>query len=292
MNIITRSTFLHLRFAFSLLLLPVYIFAISEARVVNPLDAVLVFIAWHFFAYPASNGYNSYFDKDKESIALLKNPPAVDRTLYYTSLAFELMGILIALLVNLEFCFSVLIYGLLSKMYSHPKVRLKKSPVISFLVVFFFQGAFVFWTSYAAVSGLSFYAHWNLDPHFRIAGWICSFLIGASYPLTQVYQHKEDGDRGDNTLSRSLGIVGSFCFSGALFILATLLIQVYWDRLEAPENFYLFLGCSMPVAVVFTRWFYRVLRDRSEANFQNMTRMTFTSAGMMTLYFTILLVKG
>lgn len=292
MKLLTRSTLLHLRFPFSLLLLPVFIFALSQSRVVDPINALLVFLSWHFFIYPASNGYNSYFDKDTGSIALIKEPPPVDKGLYYTSLLFELAGLLLALLVNPEFCFSVFLYGLLSKMYSHPRIRLKKHPVWSFLVVFFFQGAFVYWSSYAAVSGASMYTHWSLNGDFRVAGLICSFLIGASYPLTQVYQHEEDAKRGDRTLSLTLGTMGSFRFSAIMFMLGTFSMYRYWQDLGQAVNFYIFLACMLPVAGYFILWYVRVMRDRKEANFQNMSRMTFISAGMMLIYFTLIWIRS
>ena len=292
MRLLTRSTLLHLRFPFSLLLLPVFIFALSQSRVVDPIKALLVFFSWHFFIYPASNGYNSYFDKDTGSIALIKKPPPVDKGLYHTSLLFELAGLLLALLVNREFCFSVFLYGLLSKMYSHPRIRLKKHPLWSFLVVFLFQGAFIYWSSYAAVSGVGMYTHWSLNADFRVAGLICSFLIGASYPLTQVYQHEEDAKRGDRTLSLVLGTMGSFRFSALMFILGTLSMYRYWQDLGQPENFYLFLACMLPVAGFFVLWYLRVWRDRNQASFQNMSRMTFLSGGMMLIYFTIIWIRG
>ena len=82
----TRSTLAHLRFVFSLFLMPVYLFAYSQAPVIYPGAAILIFLIWHLLAFPASNGYNSYFDKDEESIGLLDKPPVVDISSYYFSL--------------------------------------------------------------------------------------------------------------------------------------------------------------------------------------------------------------
>ena len=151
----TRSALLHMRFFFSFFLLPVYVFALSQAPQIVISKALLVFICWHLFIYPASNGYNSYFDKDEGSIALLEKPPIVDKSLYWFSLLFDLIGFLLGLLVSFEFALATIIYGLLSKMYSHPSIRLKKNPIASFLVVFVFQGAFVYWTSMAGIAGQS-----------------------------------------------------------------------------------------------------------------------------------------
>lgn len=282
----TVSALLHMRFAFSLFLMPVYLFSLSQAPQVIPINAFLTFIIWHMLVYPASNGYNSYFDKDEGSIALIKNPPMVDKSLYNFSLLLDLIALILSLLVNTGLFAVVLIYGILSKLYSHPSVRLKKYPVISFLIVFIFQGACIYWSSYAAVSGLNILNGWNLN--YILAGLICSCLIGATYPLTQIYQHVEDSKRGDKTLSIVLGIRGSFWFSAALFIISIILMYAYWFRLAMMNNFWIFLICVTPAIIIFCTWFVKVYHDPKAANFKNMSRMTLLSSLMMLIYFSIL----
>src|SRR4051812_46581634 len=155
----TSSAWAHLRFVFSVFLLPVYLFAFSQVPVIHTGQALLIFFIWHLLAFPASNGYNSYFDRDEESIALLAKPPEVDISLYYFSILLEAAAFLLGFLVSWEFAFAVLLYGIMSKLYSHPATRLKKYPIISFLVVFFFQGAFIYYTTYTALSGSSLFDH-------------------------------------------------------------------------------------------------------------------------------------
>lgn len=286
-NIIpSRSAIAHLRFVFSLFLMPVYLFAFSQSLAIDPVKALLVFLIWHLLAFPASNGYNSYFDKDEESIGLLDKPPVVDISLYYFSLLLEAAGFLLGLLVSWEFAFAVLLYGIMSKLYSHPKTRLKKYPVISFITVFIFQGCFVYWTTYTAISGSSLLT--GLTGDMLIAGAICSCLIGASYPLTQVYQHGEDSRRGDITISILLGYKGSFIFSGALFGTGILLSFFYWQAHNMMDYFYFFLLCSAPVFVFFNYWFYKVGQSTTNANYKNAMLMNFISAGCMLLYFAVL----
>ncbi|MBC7912980.1 MAG: UbiA prenyltransferase family protein [Pyrinomonadaceae bacterium] len=286
----TKSAIQHSRFAFSFFLLPVFVFAWSQAPHIETYKTLLVLIIWHFFIYPASNGYNSYFDKDEGSIALLEKPPLTDKSLYVFSLFLDLTGLLLACFIGIEFVLAVFTYGLLSKLYSHPYVRLKKYPIISFLVVFIFQGAFIYWTSFCALSGISIFAVHDIQ--FILAGFICSCLIGASYPLTQVYQHEEDAKRGDKTLSIVLGIKGSFAFAALLFTTATLLMYIYWNQQAKISNFWIFLLFILPVLAVFVNWIIKVLKDSGEANFKNMSRMTLLSGTMMLLYFLVVLVRG
>ena len=284
----SRSAIAHLRFVFSLFLMPVFLFAYSQAYVINPINALLVFLIWHLLAFPASNGYNSYFDKDEESIGLLDKPPVVDITLYYFSLLLEVTAFLLGLIVSWQFAIAVLLYGIMSKLYSHPKTRLKKYPIVSFLTVFFFQGAFVYWTSFTAITGVSLFTKWT--PDFIIAGAICSCLIGASYPLTQIYQHGEDSRRGDITISILLGYKGSFILSGALFGIGMVLSFFYWQHHLLLDNFWFFVLCAAPVFVYFNYWFYKVGQSTDNANYKYAMRMNFISAGCMLFYFGVLAV--
>ena len=77
-----KSTLIHLRFPFSFFLLPVFLFTIACLPDFAWSRFVVVFGILHFFLYPASNGYNSYFDKDEGSIGGVKTPPKVTRELF------------------------------------------------------------------------------------------------------------------------------------------------------------------------------------------------------------------
>src|SRR5688572_19464666 len=125
----SRSTWLHLRIPFSYFLLPAYLFALSISPNLGERNLLWSFLIIHLLLYPASNGYNSYFDKDEKSIGGLKNPPPVTKELYYVSLLLDVAAVVLAMiLINKEFAIMVLVYGLISKAYSHPSVRLKKYP--------------------------------------------------------------------------------------------------------------------------------------------------------------------
>ena len=286
--LLSKSVLLHLRFPFSLMLLPVYLFALSTTVNVNNSHALLVFIILHLFIYPASNGYNSYFDKDEGSIALIKTPPKVEQSLYYTSILLEWLGTLLALFVNWKFALCVLTYNFLSKAYSHPSTRLKKYPIISFLVVFIFQGGFIYLTCHYAFSEV--FPGFNADT--LLAALICSCLIGGSYPLTQIYQHTEDSKRGDQTLSILLGIKGSFIFSGLVLGLGFILMFFYWQQQQNLVNFWVFCLCCIPILGYFNWWLIKVLKNPDEANYKNTMQMTLISSGFILVYFMWLWLKA
>src|SRR6187402_1161428 len=94
----SRSAWLHLRIPFSFFLMPVYLFALSISPNFGESRLLWSFIIIHLFLYPASNGFNSYFDKDEKSIGGLKNPPPVTKGLYYLSLLFDATAIVLGYL--------------------------------------------------------------------------------------------------------------------------------------------------------------------------------------------------
>ncbi|SIS64518.1 UbiA family prenyltransferase [Belliella pelovolcani] len=253
------SSWKHLRIPFSFYLLPVFIFALAFTPNHNPERMLLVFLSLHLFLYPSSNGYNSYFDKDEGSIGGLKNPPKVNKGLYYLSLAFFLIAIVLAALINPSFAGMVIVYGLVSMAYSHPSIRLKKMPYISWLVAGFFQGCFTFCMAYAGLSDFGFEV--LTRSHVLIPGLLTSLMLWGSYPLTQVYQHEEDAKRGDITLSLKLGIKGTFLFASIWFLVAG--VAFAWFFLDRNQSwaFYGFLIAMTPVLLYFLLWFSFVKKN-------------------------------
>jgi 1,4-dihydroxy-2-naphthoate octaprenyltransferase len=111
-----KSTWQHLRIPFSFFLMPVFLFAASISPIEDLGRFVLVFFILHLLLYPASNGYNSYFDKDEGSIGGLKNPPKVSHELYIVSLIFDGLALILGLIISWQFVIMLFIYGAISKL--------------------------------------------------------------------------------------------------------------------------------------------------------------------------------
>ena len=105
--------------------MPVFVFAWAVNTGVDLSNLIIVFVSLHVFLYPASNGYNSYFDKDEKSIGGLKHPPKVTKDLYWISLVFDAIAIVMGFVISWQFATMLFIYGLVSKAYSRPSIRLK-----------------------------------------------------------------------------------------------------------------------------------------------------------------------
>lgn len=285
------SSWLHLRIPFSYFLLPVFLFSLCASPNLNGPRIGWVFFILHFLLYPASNGYNSYFDKDEKSIGGLKNPPPVHRGLYFLSLVFDALALLLGfLMINPTFAVMLLIYGLVSKAYSHPSVRLKKYAITGWIITGLFQGFFTFVMCYAGVNDLPLEA--ALTPTVIVPATLTSIMLWANYPMTQVYQHEEDAKRGDRTFSLMLGIRGTFYFAAVFFTLATIGFVLYLRSFFQLRYAIIFLAALSPVLVYFFYWFNLVRRDENQADHAHTMRLNFISATCLNAFFIYLFVDS
>jgi 4-hydroxybenzoate polyprenyltransferase len=283
---IQKSTLLHLRIPFSLYLMPVFCFAAAQVPLSDFASLIIIFIAIHFFLYPASNGFNSYYDKDEESIGGLENPPPVSRELLYTSLAFDAFAIILALFfIDWQFALMLFIYGLVSKAYSHDKIRLKKYPVISLITAAVFQGAFTYLMTVQALQNLSFSA--LLETQNMFPAIVSSIMILGFYPMTQVYQHNEDAKRGDMTFSRLIGVKPTFIFAAMTFAIASSGFYIYFTLYYSWYWFLIFLLFLFPVFIYFVIWFLKVLKDESAADFRSTMFLNRISAYCLIAFFLV-----
>lgn len=280
-----KNILLHLRIPFSFFLLPIYLFALSQSPHVDVTKAWWVFFILHFMLFPASNAYNSYYDKDEGSIGLLENPPPVTKKLLYTAWAIDLLALVLGLAwVGEFFVIYLIVYGLISKAYSHPAIRLKKYPIISWLVVTLFQGALTYLAVYQAI--IPDFQIFKLT-HFQVLlpAFICTSNLLAIYPLTQVYQHEEDARRGDLTMSRVLGIRNTF------------LNAVFWLGLSG-VGFLIYFGFTVdlllliamlsPLLGFFAWWMWQVWKDESKANFKNTMWLNLLAGICLNIFFGLL----
>lgn len=277
-----------LRIPFSLFLMPIFWFGLSALRV--PFGwgrAAAVFGILHLLVYPASNGYNSFYDKDEGSIGGLKAPPKVTPELLHLVWLFDALALGCSLLLGWAFTGLVLVYLLVSKAYSYEGIRLKKYPLVSTAVVVVFQGAFTFLMTQVGVgaSRPQLFENTNL-----LLALVSTLFLCGSYPLTQIYQHQEDAQRGDRTLSLRLGIRGTFVFAaGGLLAGAVAMGLAYWLRGEL-QNLLIFLVATGPVVALFSRWAWLAWQDPAHANFEWTMRMNQVSSVCLSAAFIAMLL--
>ena len=282
-----RSTIQLLRFHFSLFLLPVYLFALSQLDKIDRVDAVIVFFILHVLVYPSSNGYNSYMDRDETPIGGLSKPLRPTKQLFYVTIIMDIISVGFSLVISIYFAAGVLLYILASRAYSYRGIRLKKFPVTGYVIVIIFQGAVTFFLSYHGSS---------VDKTLNIPFWpalASSLLIGGYYPLTQIYQHEDDLKDGVVTISYKLGKKGTFVFCGIVFALATAAMFFTFDERGQLQFFFIFTVCMLPMIFFFMQWMARTWKDQSKADFKNSLKMNLLASCCTTICFLILIImKG
>ena len=281
---LSASTIKLLRFPFSLFLSPLYFFALAQVPHIHWGHAALIFFILHFLVYPASNGYNSYMDRDTGSIGGLEKPPPPSRQLFMVTIVMDTAAVLLSFFINPLFAVLILLYIAASKAYSYRGMRLKKYPVAGYLVVILVQGGLTFWLVYYGC---------NLDKTYFVP-WqgiaICSLLIGGFYPLTQIYQHQQDLDDGVFSISYKLGYTGTFIFCAVVYTLAWVIMAQFFIQDGYEIKLLVISIFFVPIFVYFIRWFLLVRKDRKNANFKNTMMMNWLASACTNSAFIVLLI--
>jgi 4-hydroxybenzoate polyprenyltransferase len=266
----------HVRFGFSLMLMPAFLLSVAMIGHINP-DIVALFGILHLLIYPASNGYNSFFDRDTGAIGGLAVPPPVNRYLPMLVQSFDVLALGLTAILFVEILPAMVVYVFASRAYSYHKIRLKALPWLSFIMVGAFQGVLV----YAMVDKLS-----NRPLFLWAEALVVFFYLLGSYPITQAYQIEEDISRGDSTVASVVGIKGSLLLTGLLFAL----YQGVCLWVGLPEVFIL-LGCGFPVVVVFFWGCFRYVRH-GEMGYPFVRLLIICNMVSIFLYFAYCLSQG
>jgi 1,4-dihydroxy-2-naphthoate octaprenyltransferase len=284
-----KNTIKLLRIPFSILLMPVFMLALSQIETpYSWLDVLIPFLILHLLIYPASNGYNSYMDRDEGSIGGIEKPPMPTIKLFYVTLIMDGIALVSAyFLVNPPFFFCLLLCVLASRAYSARQIRLKKYPIGGFLVVAILQGGFTYYMSYLGMTH-------TILPINDVTIWVlaaCSLQISGVYPLTQIYQHEQDLADGVTTISYKLGYKGTFIFSGIMFALCNACYFMYFNQTGQLNKFFIVQLFFLPIVSFFVYWFVQVLKNTANANFKNTMYMNLIAAICMNACFIILLLN-
>ncbi|MDB5231399.1 MAG: prenyltransferase [Chitinophagaceae bacterium] len=279
-----RSTIQLLRFHFSFFLLPVYLFALSGLENIDKNKAVLVFIILHLLVYPSSNGYNSYMDRDTESIGGLKKPMQPTRQLFVLTVIMDIIAMLLSIWVSWVTTVACFVYILFSRMYSYRGIRLKQFPFLGYLTVILNQGGLIYWMVYNAANS----SNQLIFPWINMLAAI--FLIGGFYPITQVYQHAADRKDGVTTISMKLGKRGTFLFSGLIYAVAFSLLFISYNSAGRFTDFIYLQIFMAPVIIYFLWWTLKVWKDESVVNFKYTMRMNLLASFCTNIAFITLLI--
>jgi 1,4-dihydroxy-2-naphthoate polyprenyltransferase len=273
----------HLRFPFSLLLMPVFLYAmVVHPSLVTEWKTWLCFFILHILVYPSSNAFNSLQDKDEGSIGLVEHPMQVPPSMGFISIGFDCLAIGLAIMISIKTALLIAVYIIASRLYSWRGVRLKQYAIIGFLTVFVFQGC---WIYLIVIQILPEVVMTNAEIWNGIA---CSCLIGSGYPLSQIYQHQQDQKDGVHTLSMLLGFRNTFLFSGFLFAIAGIIfcLQFY----QSITEIIIFGLSTLLVGAYFTYWMMKVSKATKFADFKHTMTMNGLSCIAFNICFIIILI--
>jgi 1,4-dihydroxy-2-naphthoate polyprenyltransferase len=283
-SMIQKSTIQLLRFPFSYFLMPVYWFALTQLPNINWQNAAIIFIILHLLIYPSSNGYNSYMDRDTESIGGLKKPLQPTRQLFYATVVMDILAILLGFIISPLFALGCLVYIAGSRMYSYRGLRVKKYALLGYFCVIMFQGGLICWMVYHG-------SHPDLKMKWPFLAMVtASLLIGGFYPLTQVYQHKQDMEDGVRTISAKLGYKKTFLFCAMIYSVAMLFAGYLFFSSLMFKEFYIMLAFFLPILFYFFWWASKVWHNEKAANFVNTMQMNFLASTCTNLAFITVLI--
>jgi len=264
--------------------MPVYWFALSQVRSINWRDAILIFIILHILVYPASNGYNSYMDRDTGSIGGLKNPLQPTKQLFYVTVVMDIIAVALSFCITWIFAIGIFLYIMASRAYSYRGIRLKKYAIIGYLTVIIFQGCVTFFLVYHGSES----NHTTNIPVIAMTG--AGLLIGGFYPLTQIYQHEDDLKDGVKTISYKLGYRGTFIFTGIVYALSFCMLGLHFFLNLEWSRFLILQIFMLPILIYFFTWLKKVWKDVKEANFTNTMQMNLLASTCINLGFITLLI--
>jgi 1,4-dihydroxy-2-naphthoate octaprenyltransferase len=279
-----KSTVQHLRIVFSFFLMPIFWFAISQAEIINWHNSLLLFVILHLLVYPSSNLYNSYMDRDTASIGAIKNPLPVVKEMFYVSVILDIVALILTAFLGFNILCIVFIYILFSRLYSYRSIRLKQYPFIGYITVVVCQGALVYYMVSLATNPSA-----TID-NLYMPMIISSIMIGAFYPLTQVYQHVQDKNDNVLTISILLGIKNTFVFCAILFFLSYLFLVIYFYITSQLLSIVIYSIVLLPLILYFYIWMKKVFNDETKADFNHLMKMNVLSSTLSNIAYMLLII--
>ncbi len=260
--------------------MPIWLFAVWSSLAPRWDLVGFTFVIIHFLLYPASHAFNTWYDRDEQSVGGIKVPPPVHRSLLVMAWVLDAAVLVTSWLVGPGFFVAMVLYTLGSKLYSWKVTRLKKRPWAGWLGVGVIQGALTFVAVVQTVGPLP----WDSPALWWGTLTAGLFLMGV-YPLTQVYQHAEDEAHGDLTVSRRVGIRGTFVLAGSFLVLAVASFAVVFVERAGWGLVGWFLLVQTPTVLYFLHWAVASFRDPAQASFRRAMHMNVLASGLMCVFF-------
>lgn len=277
-----KNFLVHLRLPFQALLVPFMLFGAALSKGRPTWRFALAFVVLHVCFYGGTTAFNSHYDKDEGPIGGLETPPPPGPWLLPGSLVLQAIGLGLAAIVGLPFLAVCAAFAVLGVLYSHPLTRFKGKPWPSWLTVMFGQGML------GAIAGVTAVGEPRWSGELALGVGAAAAIVGAIYPLSQVFQIDEDARRGDRTVAIMLGRARVPIVAAALFGVGSLLMGIAAWISGRTLDVFLFAAAPAPLALG-AAWACRASGDRAVfrrvAVFQILASSAFGAYAALRLFF-------
>lgn len=178
------------------------------------------FLNVHLLLFGGATAFNSFWDDDDGPVGGLANPPEMKSWMWYGAILLQLAGLLIAMFVSEEYVAVYILSMLFFWLYSSPLSRWKSHPIKSLVAIGLSTGTSSVLLGYfsAANNSLTF-------PVF-MASLGAALILLSIYPVSQIYQIKEDQRRGDHTFAVAYGAWGVRLFFVIAFFVGLAMVSI------------------------------------------------------------------
>lgn len=162
----------------------------------------LQFLNVHVLLFGGATAYNSWWDKDEGPIGGLKSPPKMNRWMWPVSMGMQYIGLAWAVTVGWNYSIIYAISMVFFWLYSTPLARWKGKPVLSLVAIGVSTGTNSFLLGFLAAGG---YPITYFEDQIALG---VALIMLSLYPVSQVFQIREDLQRGDETFAAKYGLRG------------------------------------------------------------------------------------
>jgi 1,4-dihydroxy-2-naphthoate octaprenyltransferase len=258
-----QRVLVHIRWPLQSYTLLGLLFGIVILRVPLSTDLIFGFISW-FFLCAGITLFNSYYDKDKGSVAGLERPPKTTESLFVGAWLFKIIGFVIALSLNNLFL-GIYIFGvLLSVLYSHKNFRFKSNGYVAVLFNFIIGTmTFIIASSFA-----------QMKPLVLTFGCITAGLFLASiYLMMQIHQKDEDKERGDISIAVLFGKKKTLISAIVIMVIASI-FAIFSLFLSQYPIILIFVFVLFFIIVIFLSIIWLRKKENSFTDFRIMNKLT------------------
>ena len=271
----------HLRLNFQAILAPIFLWGFLLAGGAWGWRLVVGFLATHIALYGGITALNSYYDRDDGPVGGLWSPPPWRPQLLPFAWAVQAVGFAACIPLGLGMALAYAAMVALSVAYSHPAIRLKRYALGALAVIAVGQGVLGFLTGWFSATP---------SPAGLLQPDIVAAIVGITlatvglYPLTHIYQAKEDAARGDITFAVRWGPDKAFRFALVSFGLALLAITwTLWRRFGWPDAALVAVFYALVLGDI-ERWRRRFDSARVRANYTHVMRLSYAVAALFSVY--------